>query len=65
MDLAREAIAQNSNNPDAYAFLGILEHLNGDSQAAEKSFREALLLDPQHQLSRDYLFWVQSRGNRT
>lgn len=64
MDLAREAIAQNSNNPDAYAFLGILEHLNGDSQAAEKSFREALLLDPQHQLSRDYLFWVQSRGNR-
>ena len=62
MDLAKQAINQNSNNPDAHAFLGILEHLNGDPQAAEQSFREALLLDPQHQLSRDYLFWTQSRG---
>jgi DNA-binding response OmpR family regulator len=59
MTLARRAIEANSNNPDAHAFLGILQHLHGDSQAAEQSFREALLLDPQHQLSRDYLFWTQ------
>jgi DNA-binding response OmpR family regulator len=62
MTLARQAIEVNSNNPDAHAFLGILQHLNGDAAAAEQSFREALLLDPQHQLSRDYLFWTQSRG---
>lgn len=62
MDLARQAIEANSNNPDAHAFLGILQHLSGETQAAEQSFRESLLLDPQHQLSRDYLFWTQSRG---
>lgn len=62
MTLARQAIEVNSNNPDAHAFLGILQHLNGDTASAEQSFREALLLDPQHQLSRDYLFWTQSRG---
>jgi DNA-binding response OmpR family regulator len=62
MTLARQAIEVNSNNPDAHAFLGILQHLSGDAHAAEQSFREALLLDPQHQLSRDYLFWTQSRG---
>jgi len=59
---AREAIAANSHNPDAHAFLGILLHLNGDPATAEQEFREALLLDPQHQLSRDYLFWMQSRS---
>jgi CheY-like chemotaxis protein len=61
-ELARNAIAQNTNDPDAYAFLGILEHLDGDAKAAEQTFHEALLLDPQHQLSRDYLFWTQSKG---
>ena len=63
MEFARKAIEQNSNDPDALAFLGILEHLSGDSKSAEQSFHEALLLDPQHQLSRDYLFWMQSKGN--
>jgi CheY-like chemotaxis protein len=61
-ELARQAIAKNTNDPDAYAFLGILEHLDGDMKAAEQTFHEALLLDPQHQLSRDYLFWMQSKG---
>jgi len=62
MELARNATEKNSNDPDALAFLGILQHLNGDPNAAEQSFHEALLLDPQHQLSRDYLFWIQSKG---
>jgi DNA-binding response OmpR family regulator len=62
LELAKQAVARDSNNPDSHAFLGILEHLNGDVQAAENSFHEALLLDPQHQLSRDYLFWMQSKG---
>jgi len=62
LELAKRAVARDSNNPDSQAFLGILQHLNGDVQAAEQSFHEALLLDPQHQLSRDYLFWMQSRG---
>jgi CheY-like chemotaxis protein len=62
MELARTAIEKNSNNPDAMAFLGILQHLSGDVPAAEQSFHEALLVDPQHQLSRDYLFWIQSKG---
>lgn len=57
---ARESIQANPNNPDAHAFLGILLHLKGDEEA-EQTFREALLLDPQHQLSRDYLFWMQSK----
>jgi CheY-like chemotaxis protein len=61
-ELARQAIAKNTNDPDAYAFLGILEHLDGDATAAEQTFHEALLLDPQHQLSRDYLFWIQSKA---
>lgn len=60
--LAKQAVARDANNSDGHAFLGILEHLNGDAPAAEQSFHEALLLDPQHQLSRDYLFWMQSRG---
>jgi CheY-like chemotaxis protein len=62
MGFARKAIEHNANNPDAHSFLGILLHLNGDPAAAEQAFREALLLDPQHQLSRDYLFWAQSKG---
>ncbi len=63
LQLAKRAVERDSNNPDSQAFLGILEHLNGDPQAAEQSFHEALLLDPQHQLSRDYLFWKQSRAH--
>ena len=62
LELAKRAVVRDSNNPDSMAFLGILEHLNGDVQAAEQSFHEALLLDPQHQLSRDYLFWIQSKS---
>ena len=62
LDFAKRAVARDSNNPDSQAFLGIIEHLSGDFEAAEQSFHEALLLDPQHQLSRDYLFWVQAKG---
>jgi DNA-binding NtrC family response regulator len=58
---AREAVEINSNNVDGHAFLGMLLHMSGDAPGAEQAFREALLLDPQHQLSRDYLFWMQSR----
>ncbi len=63
LEFAKRAVARDSNNPDSQAFLGILEHLAGDQQAAEQSFHEALLLDPQHQLSRDYLFWMQAKGH--
>ena len=62
MKFAKKTVEEDCNNPDCYAFLGIVEHLSGDTQAAERSFHEALLLDPQHQLSRDYLFWVQAHS---
>jgi CheY-like chemotaxis protein len=62
LEFAKHAVEHDSNNPDSQAFLGILEHLAGDEPAAERAFHEALLLDPQHQLSRDYLFWIQSKG---
>ena len=62
LEFAKNSVVENSNNPDSQAFLGILEHLGGNEEAAERAFHEALLLDPQHQLSRDYLFWMQSRG---
>ena len=62
LDFAKRAVARDTNNPDSQAFLGIIEHLSGDYEAAEQSFHEALLLDPQHQLSRDYLFWMQAKG---
>jgi CheY-like chemotaxis protein len=62
IDSARQAIAKDPNNPDAHSLLGMLLHLAGDYNAAEQAFREAILLDPQHQLSRDYLFWIQSRA---
>jgi DNA-binding response OmpR family regulator len=61
IEYARKSIGANPNNPDAHAFLGILLHLQDHSDQAEQAFREALLLDPQHQLSRDYLFWMQSK----
>ncbi|MDP4199861.1 MAG: response regulator [Bacteroidota bacterium] len=63
IELATRAVSLNSNDPDAYAFLGMLQHLDGNPKAAEQSFHEALLVDPQHQLSRDYLFWIQSKRN--
>ncbi|SRR5579883_209136 len=62
LEFAEASVKHDTNNPDAHAFLGILEHLSGDTQSAEQEFQEALLLDPQHQLSRDYLFWRQSHG---
>jgi DNA-binding NtrC family response regulator len=62
MELTKQAIGANSNSPEAHAFLGMLMHLSGDTSGAEHAFREVLLLDPQHQLSRDYLFWMQSRA---
>jgi CheY-like chemotaxis protein len=62
LEIAKRAVARDANNPDSHAFLGIIEHLSGDAPSAERSFHEALLLDPQHQLSRDYLFWMQSKG---
>ncbi len=62
IESARQAIAKDPNNPDAHALLGMLLHLTEDFTAAEQAFREAILLDPQHQLSRDYLFWMQSRS---
>lgn len=61
IEYARKSIGANPNNPDAHAFLGILLHLQEKANDAEQAFREALLLDPQHQLSRDYLFWMQSK----
>lgn len=61
IEYARKSIGVNPNNPDAHAFLGILLHLQDKPDEAEQAFREALLLDPQHQLSRDYLFWMQSK----
>ncbi len=64
LDLANEAVDKNANNPDAQAFLGILDHLANMPKAAEHRFREALLLDPQHKLSRDYLFWIQSKPKK-
>ena len=62
LEFAKKAVEQNSNDPDSQAFLGILEHLSGHEEAAERAIHEALLLDPQHQLSRDYLFWMQAKG---
>lgn len=64
IEMAKKAIQANSHNPDSHAFLGILLHLHNEIPAAEQAFREALLLDPQHQLSRDYLFWMQSKGTQ-
>lgn len=61
IDYARQSISANPSSPDAHAFLGILLHLNDNDEQSEQAFKEALLIDPQHQLSRDYLFWTQSR----
>ncbi len=62
LDFAKRAAERDTNNPDSQAFLGIIQHLSGDYAGAEQSFHEALLLDPQHQLSRDYLFWMQAKS---
>ena len=60
----KSAIAMHADDADSHALLGILEHLRGNPEAAEKAFQEALLIEPQHQLSRDYLIWAQSKARR-